>query len=75
MSPKKERSGEAYDAFSRAADGPMTVLALVMVPLLLVPLVVRLSPSLQRDLDAAGYVIWALFTVEYLAKLYLSPTR
>lgn len=67
--------GKAYEAFSRAVDGPMTVLALLMVPILLVPLVVNLSSSLQGDLDAAGYVIWALFTVEYLAKLYLAPAR
>lgn len=75
MGPKADLSGDAYDTFSRAVDGPLTVLALLMVPILLVPLVVRLSRSLQGDLDTADYVIWALFAAEYGAKLYLAPAR
>jgi hypothetical protein len=37
--------GEAFERFSRAVDGPLTVLALVLVPLIVLPLVVDLSPQ------------------------------
>jgi hypothetical protein len=40
--------GEAFERFSRAVDGPMTVLALVMIPLIVAPLVVDLSGRPSR---------------------------
>jgi voltage-gated potassium channel len=65
----------AFDRFSRAVDGPLTVLALAMVPLLVVPLVVDLPRGLKRSFLAADYFIWAVFAVEYFTKLYLAPDR
>jgi voltage-gated potassium channel len=66
---------EAFDRFSRLVDGPMMVLALAMIPLLLVPLVMRLSPEVEQAFLMADYVIWAAFVIEYGVKLYLSPKR
>jgi hypothetical protein len=54
----KDRS-EAFQRFSRAVDGPMTVLALAMLPLIVVPLVVELSPGQARAVLAVDYLIWA----------------
>jgi voltage-gated potassium channel len=67
--------GQAFERFSRAVDGPMTVLALVMLPLIIVPLVVDLSLSTARALLAIDYLIWAAFAVEYVVKLCLAPNR
>jgi voltage-gated potassium channel len=67
--------GEAFDRFSRAVDGPMMLLALGMIPLIVVPVVVELSPDLDRALLAVDYLIWAAFAIEYLIKLYLAPQR
>jgi voltage-gated potassium channel len=67
--------GEAFERFSRAVDGPMTVLALVMIPLIVMPLVVDLSPAVDRAFLAIDYLIWAVFAVEYAIKLYLAPNR
>jgi voltage-gated potassium channel len=53
----------------------MLVLALAMIPLLVMPLVVDLSPGLDRALLAVDYLIWAAFAIEYAAKLYLAPDR
>jgi voltage-gated potassium channel len=66
---------EAFQRFSRAVDGPLMVLALAMIPLIVVPLVVDLSPGLDRALLAVDYLIWAAFAVEYVVKLYLAPER
>jgi voltage-gated potassium channel len=65
----------AFERFSRAVDGPLTVLALAMIPLIVVPLVVNLSPATERALLAVDYLIWAVFAAEYATKLYLAPHR
>jgi len=70
----RERS-EAFEQFSRVVDGPMMILALVMIPLILVPLVVDLSPAEDRALVAIDYLVWAAFAIEYVVKLWLAPDR
>jgi len=65
----------AFERFSRAVDGPMTVLALVMIPLIVVPLVLDLSPATERAVLSIDYVLWAVFAAEYGIKLYLAPNR
>jgi voltage-gated potassium channel len=66
---------EAFERFSRAVDGPMTVLALAMIPLVVVPLVADLSPATERAFLAVDYLLWATFAAEYATKLYLAPNR
>jgi voltage-gated potassium channel len=70
-----ERSQEAYDRFSDAVDVPLTVLAVGWLPVLVVPLVARVSASTSDVLDGIDYLVWAVFVVEYLVKVYLSPSR
>jgi voltage-gated potassium channel len=72
---KSPRSSQAYDRFSTTVDGPMMVLALAMVPLLIVPVIWPLSGSAAAGVDAADWLIWALFVVEYITRLYLVPDR
>src|SRR6266545_1283760 len=67
--------GEAFERFCRVVDGPMMILALAMIPLIIVPLIVDLSPGLDRALVAIDYLVWAAFTVEYVIKLDLAPGR
>jgi voltage-gated potassium channel len=56
-------------------NGPLTVLALLMVPVLLAPAVTRLAPSVERALLAVDYSIWAVFALDYLIRLWLAPRR
>ena len=67
--------GLAFERFSSAVDGPMTVLALTMIPLILVPLVYELPAGWASALVAIDYLIWAAFAVEYAVKLWLAPDR
>ena len=77
VAPPERPTGreEAFERFSRAVDGPLMILALAMIPLLVLPLVVNLSPATERAFLAADYLIWAIFAVEYAVKLYLAPNR
>ena len=68
-------SQDAYDRFSAAVDVPLTVLAVLWLPVLVVPLVARVSAGTAATLDGIDYAVWAVFAVEYLVKLYLSPSR
>ena len=68
-------SQDAYDRFAAAVDLPLTVLAVLWLPVLIIPLAVRVTPGLAGTLDTIDYLVWAVFAVEYLVKLYLSPSR
>jgi voltage-gated potassium channel len=69
------RTQGAYERFDQWTEGPMTVLAFVMLPVLVIPLIRPLHGAMASGFDAADYVIWALFAAEYGAKLYLAPDR
>jgi voltage-gated potassium channel len=73
--PGLGRSQEAYDRFSAAIDTPLTVLSVLWLPVLVVPLVVHLSRSLNATFNGIDYFVWAVFVVEYITKLYLAPSR
>lgn len=69
------RSQDAYDRFSALVALPLTILSLVWLPILIVPIVVRLPPGLASLFDAIDYMVWAAFAIEYGVKLYLTPRR
>ena len=69
------RSQDAYDRFSAAVELPFTLLALLWLPVLVVPLVVHLPAAVTATPEAIDYLVWAAFAVEYLVKLYLAPSR
>lgn len=66
---------ERYERYQRAVEIPLLTLALLMIPLLTVPFVVELSPSAERALVVADVLIWAIFAADYVAGLYLAPSR
>jgi len=54
---------------------PMTVLAVALAALLLVPVVADVSTEAETTLDLVGWIIWGLFVFEYLLLLWLAPDR
>jgi voltage-gated potassium channel len=73
--PSLARSQDAYDRFSAAADLPLTVLAVLWLPVLVVPLAVHLPAAVGATFETIDYLVWAAFAVEYLVRLYLAPSR
>lgn len=69
------RSQDRYDAFAKAVDVPMLVITLLWLPVLIVPLVVRLHGSMAETFATIDYTVWALFALEYVIKLSLAPRR
>jgi voltage-gated potassium channel len=69
------RGIEAYDRYARFSAAPMTALALLMIPVLLIPLIRPVHGAVATSFDAADYVIWAVFAVDYGVRLGLAPDR
>jgi voltage-gated potassium channel len=69
------RSQDAYDRFNAFVEVPMTVLALLWLPVLVIPAIVHVSAATGHALDMVDYLVWAVFVVEYLIRLYLAPSR
>ena len=72
---KPQERQAALERFERAVELPLLVLALVMVPLLIIPILVDLPSGLEATFVAADWFIWAAFTFEYVARLVLSDHR
>ena len=69
------RSSEAYERFQRVVEIPMLVLPLAVVPIIVVPLVVELSPTAMTGVEAANWLIWVAFVIEYVGLFALAPDR
>src|ERR1035437_3553813 len=69
------RSQDAYDRFSAIVELPLTVLALLWLPVLVIPFVVTLPADVNATFAAVDYTVWAAFVIEYLTKLWLAPAR
>src|SRR6202034_1791905 len=66
---------EALERFSARIDPVMTVLALLWLPVLVIPLVTTLHGAVAVTFAIADYLVWAAFAVEYIAKLRLAVDR
>ncbi|HEX2273256.1 MAG TPA: hypothetical protein VHG90_05230, partial [Acidimicrobiales bacterium] len=73
MKPQERQA--ALERFERAVELPLLILALVMVPLLIIPLLVDLPLGLDVTFAAADWFIWAAFAFEYVVRLALSDQR
>jgi len=61
--------------FSSQIDPVMTVLALLWLPVLVVPFVTTLRGSVALTFEAVDYFVWAAFGVEYATKVCLAVDR
>jgi len=69
------RAADGYARWERRTDLPLLALALVFLVVLLLPLLVTLQPWQQTALSVASAVIWAVFALDYAARLFLAPER
>ena len=75
MGLRQERRQEVLERFERKVELPLLVLALAMLPLLIAPLVADLPSGVETAFVAADWFIWAVFAVEYVVRLVLTPRR
>ena len=62
-----------WEALGDLAQAFVTALAFGFLGLLVVELTVPLSDAWATRIELAGYVIWAIFVVEFAVRLALAP--
>jgi voltage-gated potassium channel len=72
---RMDTRGEWLARLERWTDWPLTVLALALIPILLAPYVLDISPSTEQTLVALDFLIWGVFTADLLVKLAIAPAR
>jgi len=75
MGTDMTRSQDRYNRFANAVDTPMFVITILWLPVLIVSLVIPVHGAVASSLKAIDYTVWALFAVEYVTKMWLSPER
>ena len=70
-----DQKQQRYERFVERAEIPMLVLAVLVIPVLLMPLTEDLSVESEAALKILGIAIWTAFAVEYGLLVYLSPHR
>src|SRR5437870_2219400 len=70
----KQARTELYYGYSKASDLPLLVLALLMIPIILLPEVFHLTTEQDALLDTVDWFIYATFATDLLIKLYLAPS-
>jgi voltage-gated potassium channel len=75
MTPTRTRSPEPLSRFEQLTAWPMLFLALATLPLLLAPILMDLSPATETVVFGLDWLLWGLFAVEYLIRLFLAPRR
>ncbi|OIQ75202.1 pH-gated potassium channel KcsA [mine drainage metagenome] len=67
--------GKLRTKWERFAERPIIGLSLIFLFVLILPAAHPLSPSTRFALDVINYLIWAVFIIDYLVRVYLSDHR
>lgn len=70
-----EINEERLDTFSSRIDPVMMVLALIWLPVLVIPLITHLHGSVALTFAVIDYAVWAAFAIEYAVKLRLAGDK
>lgn len=65
----------AYERFVAATEIPLLILAVVFVPVLVIPEVSQPSAAQRSGLNVLDYSIWVVFAVDYLTRFALARKR
>ena len=69
------RRAEWSARLERWADRPLTMLAVLLVPLLLIPYLFELSEQANAAIFDVDFVIWGIFAVALVVPLIITPDR
>lgn len=62
---------QALHAIEEWLEGPILILGFIWLILLLVEFIWKLNPALE----AVGFVIWAIFIIDFLLRFFLAPKK
>lgn len=65
----------ALEAYARYTDLPLTILAALIVPLIVLPLLMEFDPPIDAAFLATDWTIWAVFAFDLALRTALAPRR
>src|SRR5438270_6965884 len=71
----KQARTDLYHRYSKLSDTPLLVLALLMIPVIVVPEIISLTPDQNNLLETFDWFIYAAFAADFLVKIYLAPSK
>jgi voltage-gated potassium channel len=74
MVPMAERSAARLDAYEEKWDGPMSLVALVLVTLVVIRFTGTATADATKYLTALGAVLWLLLIVDLVIRLSICPS-
>ncbi|MFC1929492.1 potassium channel family protein [Chloroflexota bacterium] len=66
---------ELLHRIERITEMPLLILAFAMIPLLIGPMLWELSPREESTFMVLDYFIWAIFAIDLIIKIAISPHR
>lgn len=69
------RSDDHLERWEARTNIPLLILAGAMLPLIVLPLLTHLEPSVERIFTFAEWGIWAVFAFDLVARLWLAENR
>ena len=72
---KAGRSDELLERWEARTNVPLLILAAVMLPLIVLPLLTQLDDGVEQIFTYAEWGIWAVFAFDLVARLWLSENR
>ncbi len=72
---RRERRARLLQRFEEATEWPLLFLALLMIPLLGVPLALDIDSDTDLAIEGVSYIIWAVFAIELSIRTFLSEKR
>ena len=70
-----KRRADRLARLERWTEWPLTVLALLLIPVLLAPELFELDSETEAVFDALDYLIWGVFAADLLAKVAIASAR
>lgn len=75
MNLQQFRAADGLQRWSKPMDPILLVLAFVFLVSVLAPTVTTLTPAQTGALNTLNGIVWGVFAVDYVARLYLAPER
>lgn len=72
--PAAERE-QVADLIAQRLDGPVTVLGIIFLLVVLADTLVEQEGGLKTALGLTGWVLWAFFVAEFVARLVVAPSK
>lgn len=71
----KQTRADLYHKYSKVSDTPLLVLAILMIPIIVLPEVIALTSDQSDLLNTFDWFIYATFAADFIIKIYLAPSK